>query len=148
MLTLEGRPPNPDAVTFSIFRSGCVGLGSGLRHRAARRSDNCNSSSEDHLDQNRLTFRLLPTLVASIGFLVLLSVGSVLIVIWIGDRRIVQDFTSRLIMRVLSAKERSLRDTLTLQSVRAISSRQPSEPDAFSLASLRWQTLLVVLWRH
>jgi hypothetical protein len=100
------------------------------------------------LDQNRLTFRLLPTLVASIGFLVLLSVGSVLIVIWIGDRRIVQDFTSRLIMRVLSAKERSLRDTLTLQSVRAISSRQPSEPDAFSLVSLRWQTLLVELWRR
>jgi adenylate cyclase len=45
----------------------------------------------------------------SIGILVLVSVGSVLIVNWIADRRIVQEFTSRLIARTLSAEERALR---------------------------------------
>jgi adenylate cyclase len=64
------------------------------------------------LDQNRLTFRLLPTLVMSIGVLVLLSVGSVLIVNWIADRRIVREYVSRLITRGLSAEERSLRGHL------------------------------------
>src|SRR5271155_875256 len=54
----------------------------------------------------------MPTLVLSIGILVLLSVGSVLIVNWITDRRIVQEYTSRLIARVLSAEERSLREHL------------------------------------
>jgi adenylate cyclase len=71
-----------------------------------------NTSSQDHLDPNRLTFRLLPTLVVSIGILVLLSVGSVLIVNWIADRRIVRGYTSRLITRGLSAEERSLREHL------------------------------------
>ena len=66
----------------------------------------------EHLDQNRLTFKLMPTLVLSIGILVLLSVGSVLIVNWISDRRIVQEFISRLITRTLSAEERSLRGHL------------------------------------
>ena len=66
----------------------------------------------EHLDQNSPTFKLMPTLVLSIGILVLLSVGSVLIVNWIVDRRIVQEFTSRLITRVLSAEERSLREHL------------------------------------
>jgi adenylate cyclase len=55
---------------------------------------------------------LLPTLVMSIGILVLLSVGSVLIVNWIADRRIVREYTSRLIARNLSAEERSLRGHL------------------------------------
>ena len=68
-----------------------------------------NMSGRDHLYQKRLTFRLLPTLVMSIGILVLLSVGSVLIVNWIADRRIVREYTSRLITRGLSAEERSLR---------------------------------------
>jgi adenylate cyclase len=45
----------------------------------------------------------------SIGILVLLSVGSVLTVNWIADRRIVREYTSRLIARGLSADERSLR---------------------------------------
>ena len=54
----------------------------------------------------------MPTLVLSMGTLVLLSVGSVLIINWITDRRIVQEFTSRLITRVLSAEERSLREHL------------------------------------
>jgi adenylate cyclase len=71
-----------------------------------------SSSSEDHLYQNKRTFRLLPTLVASIGILVLLSVGSVLIVNWIVDSRIVREYTSRLIARGLSAEERSLREHL------------------------------------
>ena len=52
---------------------------------------------------------MLPTLVMSIGILVLLSVGSVLIVNWLADRRIVQEFTSRLIARTLSAEGRALR---------------------------------------
>jgi adenylate cyclase len=65
-----------------------------------------------HLDKSRLTLRLMPTLVLSIGILVLLSVGSVLIVNWIADRRIVQDLTSRLITRLLSAQERTLREHL------------------------------------
>ena len=61
------------------------------------------------MDRNRLTFRLLPTLLLSIGALVLLSVGSVQTVNYIVDRRIVQEYTSRLIARGLSAEERSLR---------------------------------------
>jgi adenylate cyclase len=69
-------------------------------------------NSEDHLHSNRTTFRLLPTLVTSIGILVLLSVGSVLVVNWITDRRIVREYTSRLITRGLSAEERSLREHL------------------------------------
>ncbi len=52
---------------------------------------------------------MLPTLVMSIGILVLLSVGSVLIVNWIADRRIVREYTSRLIARGLSAEDRLLR---------------------------------------
>jgi adenylate cyclase len=64
------------------------------------------------LDKNRITLRLTPTLVASIGILVLLSVGSVLIVNWLADRRIVQEFTSRLITRLLAAEERTLREHL------------------------------------
>jgi adenylate cyclase len=64
------------------------------------------------LDQKTPTVRLLPTLVVSIGILVLLSAGSVLVVNWIADRRIVQEFSSRLIARVLSAEERSLRKHL------------------------------------
>jgi adenylate cyclase len=60
------------------------------------------------LDKKRLTLRLTPTLVVSIGILVLLSVGSVLVVNWIADRRIVQELTSRLITRLLAAEGRSL----------------------------------------
>jgi adenylate cyclase len=65
-----------------------------------------------HLDKKRLTLRLMPTLVLSIGILVLLSVGSVLIVNWIADRHIVQELTSRLITRLLAAQERTLREHL------------------------------------
>ena len=54
----------------------------------------------------------MPTLVLGIGILVLSSVGSVLIVNWVADRRIVQEFTSRLVTRVLSAEERALRGHL------------------------------------
>src|SRR5262249_21965838 len=103
--------PKPDVVTISTV--GCVGLSSvdfvpRLRDHVA----SSNSSSQDHLDRNRLTFRLLPTLVTSIGILVLLSVGSVLVVNWLSDRRIVQEFTPRLIARTLSAEERALRGHL------------------------------------
>ena len=71
-----------------------------------------NTGSCDHLQKTRRTYRLLPTLVVSIGFLVLISVGSVLIVNWIVDRRIVSEYTSRLIARDLGAEERSLREHL------------------------------------
>ena len=104
------------------------------------------SGSQVHLDPNRLTFRLLPTLVVSIGILVLLSVGSVLIVNWIADRRIVREYTSRLIARGLSAEEDRCANTLTLRSIRAISSRPPSAAAAFGLASLRWRTFSAGLW--
>jgi adenylate cyclase len=71
-----------------------------------------NTGSCDHLQKIRRTYRLLPTLVVSIGFLVLVSVGSVLIVNWIVDRRIVSEYTSRLIARDLGAEERALREHL------------------------------------
>ncbi len=55
---------------------------------------------------------MLPTLVVSIGILVLISVGSVLIVNWAADRHIVREFISRLVARDLAAEERSLREYL------------------------------------
>jgi adenylate cyclase len=64
------------------------------------------------LQKPRRTYRLLPTLVVSIGILVLVSVGSVLLVNWIVDRSIVREYTSRLIARGLAAEERSLREHL------------------------------------
>ena len=51
----------------------------------------------------------MPTLMLSMGVLVLLSVGAVLAVNWNAERRVVQDFASRIIKRVLSAEERMLR---------------------------------------
>ena len=69
-------------------------------------------SSQDHLYQNKTTFRLLPTLVVSIGIPSCFRLGSVLIVNWIADRHIVREYTSRLIARGLSAEERSLREHL------------------------------------
>jgi len=57
-------------------------------------------------------FALTPTLMVSIGLLVLLSVGSVVAVNWITDRRVVQDFVSALITRVLGAEEMALRQYL------------------------------------
>ena len=45
-----------------------------------------------YLDPNRFTVRLLPTLVVSIGILVLVAVGSVLVVNWAADRFIVREF--------------------------------------------------------
>lgn len=51
----------------------------------------------------------MPTLMVSIGLLVLLSVGSVVAVNWITDRRVVREFVSALIMRVLGAEEMALR---------------------------------------
>ena len=54
----------------------------------------------------------MPTLVASIGTLVLFSVGSVLALNWIVDRDIVQDFATRLIRRALATQEMALREHL------------------------------------
>jgi adenylate cyclase len=71
-----------------------------------------NHHSCNRLQKPRRTYRLLPTLVVSIGVLVLVSVGSVLLVNWIVDRSIVQEYTSRLIARGLAAEERSLREHL------------------------------------
>jgi adenylate cyclase len=61
--------------------------------------------------QNR-RLALLPTLMVSVGLLVLLAVGSVMAVNWLAERRIVQEFASRLITRVLNAEERTLRNHL------------------------------------
>jgi adenylate cyclase len=62
--------------------------------------------------RNHRSFALMPTLMLSIGLLVLGAVGSVLAVNWFADRRVVQDLASRLVMRVLSAEEDELRDHL------------------------------------
>jgi len=58
------------------------------------------------------SFALTPTLMWSIGLLVLCAGGSVLAVNWIAERRIVQELASRLVTRVLSAEEAALRDHL------------------------------------
>jgi adenylate cyclase len=55
---------------------------------------------------------LMPTLMLSIGLLVVCSVGAVLAINWIADRRVVQEFASRLVMRVLAGEERALRNHL------------------------------------
>ena len=51
----------------------------------------------------------MPTLTAGIGLLVLLAVGAVMVVHWIVDRDVVQDFATALVMRVLSAEEAAVR---------------------------------------
>ena len=51
----------------------------------------------------------MPTLVLSIGVLVLLSVGSILAVNWITGRSIMQDLATRLIARTLATQEMALR---------------------------------------
>jgi len=61
---------------------------------------------------NHRGLALMPTLTFSIGLLVLLSVGSVLSVNWFVGIRISQEFTSRLIARVLSTEERALHEHL------------------------------------
>ena len=55
--------------------------------------------------RSNLRFALMPTLTAGIGLLVLLAVGAVMVVHWIVDRDVVQDFATALVMRVLSAEE-------------------------------------------
>ena len=54
----------------------------------------------------------MPTLMLSIGLLVLLSVGSVMAVNWFAGRHILQETGSRLIARGLGAEERALRNHL------------------------------------
>ena len=51
----------------------------------------------------------MPTLVLSIGVLVLISVGSILAVNWITGRSIMQDLATRLIARTLATQEMALR---------------------------------------
>jgi adenylate cyclase len=58
------------------------------------------------------SFALMPTLVTSIGLLVLCSVGAVLLVNWIADRRVVREFASALVLRVLGGEEVALRSHL------------------------------------
>ena len=65
-----------------------------------------------HLRRSNRGLALTPTLMFSIGTLVLLSVGSVLTVNWIVGRRIMREFTSRLVIGVLSTEERALRSHL------------------------------------
>ena len=52
---------------------------------------------------------LMPTLMLSIGLLVLLSVGLIVAVNWVTGRAIVQEFATRLIARALSIQEMALR---------------------------------------
>ena len=59
--------------------------------------------------RSNLRFALMPTLTAGIGLLVLLAVGAVMVVHWIVDRDVVQDFATALVMRVLSAEEAAAR---------------------------------------
>ena len=51
----------------------------------------------------------MPTLILSIGLLVLLSVGLIVALNWVTGRRIVQEFATRLIARALSTQEMALR---------------------------------------
>jgi adenylate cyclase len=85
-----------------------VDLRIGLRHHAVQSPQ----WQPRYLDPNRFTVRLLPTLVVSIGILVLVAVGSVLIVNWAADRHIVREYISRLVAHELAAEERSLREYL------------------------------------
>ena len=68
--------------------------------------------ASEPLKQNRLSFALMPTLVASIGTLALLSVGSILAINWTADRHIVQELANRLITRTLATEEMALRHHL------------------------------------
>lgn len=68
-------------------------------------------ATEHSTNRNR-RLALMPTLMLSMGVLVLLSVGSVMAVNWVAERRIVQELSSRLIARGLAAEERTLRNYL------------------------------------
>ena len=68
--------------------------------------------ASEPLKQNRRSFALMPTLVASIGTLALLSVGSILTINWIVGRQIMQELTDRLITRTLATEEMALRHHL------------------------------------
>ena len=105
---IRARPHSQKA---RFLRLTAAGLEDGFPEPAPATIAAGNASTR-HLDKNQLTLRLTPTLVVSIGILVLLSVGSVLIVNWFADRRIVQELTSRLITRLLAAEERTLRHHL------------------------------------
>ncbi len=76
--------------------------------------------------QKNRRFALLPTLMLSMGLLMMLVVGSVMVVNWIAARHIVQDFAARLITRVLSAEERSLPSHLDAAVQQGDLSRQRS----------------------
>lgn len=52
---------------------------------------------------------LMPTLLLSMGLLVLVSVGSILALNWITGRSVVQEFATRLIARGLTIQEMALR---------------------------------------
>ena len=95
------------------FVSGVVALaGAALAPHCDGFREDCRITSEQHLNRNSRTFTLIPTLMLSIGLLVLISVGSVVTVNWFVTRRIVQEFASRLITRVLSAEQMALREHL------------------------------------
>jgi len=71
--------------------------------------------SKQAADQSPKTVRgvaLMPTLLASIGLLVLLAVGSLLALQWITGRGVIDDFADRIIARGLATEERSVRDNL------------------------------------
>jgi adenylate cyclase len=65
--------------------------------------------NSQRLIHGRRGLALMPTLVLSIGLLVLLAVGSILSVQWVTGRSMVQEFASRLIARGLATQELALR---------------------------------------
>ena len=67
------------------------------------------AGSSRRLIQGSHGLALMPTLMLSIGLLVLLAVGSVLSVQWVIGRGMIQDFASRLISRGLTTEELALR---------------------------------------
>ena len=79
-------------------------------------------------------FALMPTLMLSIGLLVLLAVGSVMVVNWLAERRILQEFATRLITRVLSSEERALRDHLDAAVQQGDFIARAIESDRFTLS--------------
>ena len=68
-----------------------------------------SAGNSQRLIQGRRGLALMPTLVLSIGLLVLLAVGSILSVQWISGRSMVQEFAGRLIAHELATQELALR---------------------------------------
>ena len=105
-------PTRPEVLMAAIIfgAATCAPNSTFFKSHATRTNRSSDDSRENTAGSHNLA--LMPTLVASIGLLVFLSVGSILAVNWITGRSIVQNFATRLIARVLSAQEMALRHHL------------------------------------